>query len=80
MKSKTFQQRYRDLMYGAPVIFNESEVMELLYYLDYYHINTLQVQSNPKESTTTWRRFTCKVDEPTVKAFVKEQNSEMRIV
>ena len=67
-------------MRGAPVIFNESEVIELLYYLDYYHINTLQIQSNPKESTTTWRRFTCKVDEPTVKAFAKEQNSEMRIV
>ena len=80
MKGKTFQQRYRDLMYGVPVVFNESEVMELLYYLDYYHINTLQIQSNPKGSSVTWRQFICKVDEPTVKAFLKEQNSEMRIV
>ena len=80
MKSKTFQQRYQDLMCGAPVIFNESEVMELLYYLDYYHINTLQIQSNPEESTTTWRRFTCKVDEPTVKAYLKEKRNEARIV
>jgi hypothetical protein len=80
MKGKTFQQRYRDLMHGVPVVFNESEVMELLYYLDYYHINTLQIQSSPKESSVTWRQFICKVDEPTVKAFLKEQNSEMRIV
>ena len=67
-------------MSGAAAVFNESEVMELLYYLDYYHINTLQVQSNQEESTSTWRRFTCKVDEPTIKAYLKEQNSEMRIV
>ena len=67
-------------MCGAAVVFNESEVMELLFYLDYYRINTLQIQSNPKESTSTWRRFTCKVDEPTIKAFLTEQNSEMRIV
>ena len=80
MKGKTFQQRYRELMHGVPVVFNESEVMELLYYLDYYHINTLQIQSNPKESSAVWRQFICKVDEPTVKAFLKEQNSEMRIV
>ena len=80
MKGKTFQQRYRDLMHGVPVVFNESEVIELLYYLDYYHINTLQIQSSSKESSTTWRHFICKVDEPTVKTFLKEQNSEMRIV
>lgn len=80
MKGKTFQQRYRDLMHGVPVVFNESEVIELLYYLDYYHINTLQIQSSSKESSTTWRHFICKVDEPTIKAFLKEQNSEMRIV
>ena len=80
MKGKTFQQRYRDLMHGVPVVFNESEVIELLYYLDYYHINTLQIQSSSKESSTTWRHFICKVDEPTVKAFLKEQNYEMRIV
>ena len=80
MKGKTFQQRYRDLMHGVPVVFNESEVIELLYYLDYYHINTLQIQSSSKESSATWRHFICKVDEPTVKVFLKEQNSEMRIV
>ena len=77
---KTFDQRYEDLMCGGTVVFNESEVMELLFYLDYYHINTLQIQSNAEESTTTWRRFTCKVDEVTVKAYLKEHNSEMRIV
>ena len=67
-------------MSGAAVVFSESEVMELLFYLDYYHINTLQIQSNSEESTSTWRRFTCKADEPTIKAFLTEQNSEMRIV
>ena len=67
-------------MSGAAVVFSESEVMELLFYLDYYHINTLQIQSNSEESTNTYRRFTCKVDELTIKAFLKEQNSEMRIV
>lgn len=77
---KTFNQRYKDLMSGAAVVFSESEVMELLFYLDYYHINTLQIQSNLEESTNTWRRFTCKVDKPTTKAFLTEQNSEMRIV
>lgn len=69
-----------DLMSGKAVVFNESEIMELLFYLDYYHINTLQIQSNAEETTTTWRRFTCKVDEATVKAYLKECNSEMRIV
>ena len=77
---KTFNQRYKDLMCGGVVTFNESEIMELLFYLDYYHINTLQIQSNAEESTAAWRRFTCKVDEATVKAFLKECNSEMRIV
>ena len=67
-------------MSGAAVVFSESEVMELLFYLDYYRINTLQIQSNSEESTSTWRQFTCKVDEPTIKAFLTEQNSEMRIV
>lgn len=67
-------------MSGAAVVFSESEVVELLFYLDYYHINTLQIQSNSEESINTCRQFTCKVDEPTIKAFLKEQNSEMRIV
>lgn len=73
MKGKTFQQRYRDLMHGVSVVFNESEVIELLYYLDYYHINTLQIQSSSKDSSATWRQFICKVDEPTVKAFLKSK-------
>lgn len=63
-------------MSGNAVVFNESEVIELLFYLDYYHINTLQIQSNAEESTTTWRRFTCKVDEATVKAYLKEKDAQ----
>ena len=77
---KTFSQRYKDLMRGGTVTFNESEVIELLYHLDYYHINTLLVQSNPTESTNVWRKFTCRVDEATVRSYFNEQNSEMRIV
>ena len=77
---RTFNQRYKDLMCGGTVTFNESEVIELLYYLDYYHINTLLVQSNPKESTNVWRKFTCRVDEATARGYFNEQNSEMRIV
>lgn len=80
MNGRTFNQRYKDLMCGGTVIFNESEVMELLFYLDYYHINTLMIQSNPIESTNVWRKFTCRVDEATIKNYFNEQNSEMRKV
>ena len=69
---RPFNQKYKDLMCGGTVIFNESEVMELLYYLDYYHINTLLVQSNPKESTNVSRKFTCRVDEATIRNYFNE--------
>ena len=69
---KTFNQRYKDLMCGGTVTFNESEVMELLFYLDYYHINTLLVESNLKESTNISRKFTCRVDEATVRRYFNE--------
>ena len=68
---KTFNQRYKDLMCGGAAIFNEFEVIELLYYLDYYHINTLLVQSSPIESTNVSRKFTCRVDEETIKEYKK---------
>lgn len=80
MNGRTFNQRYKDLMCGGTVTFNESEVIELLYYLDYYHINTLLVQSNLTESTNISRKFTCRVDEATIRNYFNEQNSEMRIV
>lgn len=77
---RQFNQKYKDLMCGGTVTFNESEVIELLYYLDYYHINTLLVQSNLTESTNISRKFTCRVDEATIRNYFNEQNSEMRIV
>lgn len=80
MSRRTFSQRYIELMSGKVTVFSENELVELLWYLDYYNINTLQVQSCPEETTNITRRFTCKVDESTVKAYLKEQNSEMRIV
>lgn len=72
MNGRTFNQRYKDLMCGGTVTFNESEVIELLYYLDYYHINTLLVQSNLTESTNISRKFTCRVDEATIKNYFNE--------
>lgn len=75
-----FPLRYKALMKGNAIDFPENDVWEMLNYLDYYKINTLMVQANPEKTTNITRWFTCKVDEPTVKAYLKEQNSEMRIV
>ena len=64
-------------MHGEVAVFSENEIIELLWYLDYYHINTLQIQSNTEETTNITRRFNCKVDEITIKNFLKEQEKEM---
>lgn len=74
-----FGARYRRLMNGSPVDFNENEVIELLHHLDYYKINTLMVQSHPLTSINH-NYFVCKVDKETIRAYKKEQESEMRIV
>lgn len=80
MGYETFAKKYDQLMSGETVSFSEKRVWDMLTHLDYYHINTLMVQSDYEKSNNVLQWFTCKVDEPTVKAYIKEQNSEMRIV
>lgn len=80
VKFYSFWRRYREMMEGQIVDFSEGEVAKLLAYLDYYQINTLMIQSNPEKTNNITKWFTCKVDEQTVKAYIKEKNSEMRIV
>lgn len=67
-------------MSGETVVFSENEIIELLWYLDYYHINTLQIQSCLEETTNITRHFTCKVDELTTKSYLKERAKEVRVV
>ena len=76
MKEGTFSQRYLRLMSGKIVNFSENEVLELLRYLDYYRINTLQIQSNLEKTTNITRWFSCKVDEITSKTYLKMQENE----
>lgn len=76
----SFPLRYKALMEGKAIDFPENDVWEMLNYLDYYKINTLMVQANPEKTTNITRWFTCKVDEVTVNTYLKEKNSEMRIV
>lgn len=73
-------KRYDIMMSGGVSEFTEHEVFDLLLHLDYFHINTLQVQSCPEKTNEITQWFTCKVDKPTVKAYLKEKQSEMRIV
>lgn len=80
LKITSFPLRYKAMMQGNIIDFPECDVIDMLTHLDYYHINTLMVQTNFNKSTETTQWFTCKVDEPTVKAYIKEQGSEMRIV
>lgn len=74
-----FRTRYDRMMSGNAVDFNENEVIDFLSHLDYYKINTLMVQSHPLTSTIR-RYFICKVDKPSIEAYLKEKESEMRIV
>ena len=80
LKVTSFPLRYKAMMQGNTIDFPEGDVFDMLMHLDYYHINTLMVQDNYEKTTRTTKWFTCKVDEPTVRAYIKEQNSEMRIV
>lgn len=75
-----FRKRYEQMMSGGIVDFTEHEVFDFLMHMDYFHINTLKIQSCLEKSDGITKWFTCKVDKPTVKAYIKEQKSEIRIV
>ena len=75
-----FHKRYDQMMSGEIVDFTEHEVFDFLMHMDYFHINTLKIQSCFEKSDGITKWFTCKVDKPTVKAYINEQKSEMRIV
>ena len=76
----TFTKKYDQLMSGKIVSFSESRVWDILMHLDYYKINTLMIQDDTEKSTTVSKWFVCKVDEPTVRAYLKEKESEIRII
>ena len=76
----TFAKKYDQLMSGKIVSFSETRVLDILTHLDYYKINTLMIQDDTEKTTTVSKWFICKVDEPTVKAYLKEKRTEMRIV
>lgn len=78
--TRYFRKRYDEMMSGKAVDFTEHEVFDFLTHMDYFHINTLMVQSCPSKTDEVTQWFTCKVDKPTIKAYIKEKNSEMRIV
>lgn len=80
LKITSFPLRYKAMMQGNIIDFPEGDVIDILTHLDYYHINTLMIQTNSNKSTNATQWFTCKVDEPTVRAYIKEQESEMRII
>ena len=75
-----FRKRYDIIMNGGISYFTEHEVFDFITHLDYFHINTLQVQSCPTKSNGIIQWFICKVDEPTIKAYLKEKRNEARIV
>ena len=80
LKITSFPLRYKAMMQGNIIDFPECDVIDILTHLDYYHINTLMIQTNFNKSTNAKQWFTCKVDESTVRAYIKEQESEMRII
>ena len=75
-----FRQRYDKMMSGGTEDFTEHEVFEFLSRLNYFQINTLIVQSCPEKIDVVTNWYTCKVDKPTVKAYLKEKRNEMRKV
>lgn len=75
-----FRKQYDKLMSGEIVNFPEGRVLDILMHLDYYKINTLMIQDDYEGSSTLTKRFYCKVDEATVKTYLKEKEQEMRIV
>lgn len=75
-----FHKRYDQMMSGGVADFTEHEVFDFLMHMDYFHINTLKIQSCSKKSDEVTKWFTCKVDLETVRLYIKEKRSEMRIV
>lgn len=75
-----FRQRYDKMMSGGTEDFTEHEVFEFFSRLNYFQINTLIVQSCPEKTDVVTNWYTCKVDKPTVKAYLKEKRNEMRKV
>lgn len=73
----TFTKKYEQLMSGKTVSFSETRVIDILTHLDYYKINTLMVQSDPEKTSNIAQWFICRVDEPTVRAYLKEKKKEM---
>lgn len=76
----TFTKKYDQLMSGKIVSFSETRVWDILTHLDHYKINTLMIQNDAEKTNAVSKWFICKVDEPTVKAYLKEKRTEMRIV
>ena len=75
-----FRERYDKMMMGGIAVFTEHEVFDFLMHMDYFHINTLKIQSCNEKSDEVTKWFTCKVDLETVRLYRKEKRSEMRIV
>ena len=74
-----FRERYNKIMSGSIADFTDHEVFELITKMDYFCINTLQVQSCPKKTDAITQWFTCKVDKPTIKAHLKKKKNEAGI-
>lgn len=71
-----FCKRYNQMMDGGIVNFTENEVFELLAHMDYYHINTLEIQSCGEKASRITKWFTCKVDAETVRLYRKEKAAQ----
>ena len=77
---ETFRQRYEHMMSGEAVCFSENQVWDMVTHLDYFQINTLMIQEDGINSTKITKWFVCKVDEASVRNFLREKKREMRIV
>ena len=80
MLTENIQQAYDRLMSGQAVSLPQGRVWDIMMHLDYYHINTLMIQSDSENTTRVTQWFVCKVDEPTVKMYLREKAQELRIV
>ena len=75
-----FYKRYDQMMNGGIAYFTEHEVFDFLMHMDYFHINTLKIQSCNEKSNEMIKWFTCKVDLETVRLYIKEKRNDTRIV
>ncbi len=71
-----FYKRYNQMMDGGIVNFTEHEVFDLLAHMDYFHINTLKIQSCEEKTSKITKWFTCKVDLETVRLYRKEKAAQ----